>query len=286
MKINIVTVKSGWILQKIAQRIAATSPEFAVTHAPNTRVDANFYCDVQNCFHGPTNTIDVGLFTHIHANNPDTVVQNPHGLDHIFHMSSRYRHMFHSHFKYPHEKMSIMVPWEIPEEWPVKKQTIGVFQRGKHEGKGFDFVLKLFSERPEICQAYTWLFVGNDWEEVKSVGNKSNIDVTHIPDTRLQYPWDYNDLYEEIDILLIPSLWEGGPISCLEAMAKGIPVIAADVGWCGEMGAIQFDAGSIDHLYAVLEEIGFARRNRLNKVKQFSYKKCADQIVDVVKRLS
>ena len=40
---------------------------------------------------------------------------------------------------------------------------------------------------------------------------------------------DIPDLMREADIFLIPSLWEGFGIAAVEAMASGLPVIAADV---------------------------------------------------------
>jgi glycosyltransferase involved in cell wall biosynthesis len=41
---------------------------------------------------------------------------------------------------------------------------------------------------------------------------------------------DVPDLLNDIDILVMPSLWEGLPIIALEAMAAGLPIVAADVG--------------------------------------------------------
>ena len=51
MKINIVTVNSGWILQNIAQRIAMSNSDiFEVSYKPKDNVNANYYVDITDVF--------------------------------------------------------------------------------------------------------------------------------------------------------------------------------------------------------------------------------------------
>jgi len=249
MKINIVTVKSGWILQKIAERIAKAgnkqdlytrSPDgtikskitWTLSHTPRMDCVANYYVDIQNCYHYSTSTLDIGYFTHLHENSTKHI--RPHWLmiDFIVHMSSRYLEAFKPF--YPADKMDLIYPGEIPEGFYLKKPTIGIFQRGKYEGKGFHFMLKMIERYSSIMEQFKWRFVGNDWYPVVHELRNLNIEAIDIEDKSLSYPSGYADEYDKIDYLLIPSLWEGGPMSVIEANAKGIPIIAADVGWCGK----------------------------------------------------
>jgi glycosyltransferase involved in cell wall biosynthesis len=71
---------------------------------------------------------------------------------------------------------------------------------------------------------------------------------------------DIAELLAEADIFLLPSRWEGLPISILEAMRAGLPVIATDVGGVAEavtdgitgcLVAVQ----NVEHLRAKLQQL-------------------------------
>lgn len=287
--VNVVTVRSGWILQKIAERIALAGnkvceAEWQVTHRPAISADINFYCDVQNCWPGfvPGSSMNIGLFTHIHADDPKTVNQNALNLDYIFHMANRYMTVFRDEFKYPQHRMNLMVPFE--STWAMKKPTIGIFQRGKYEGKGYHFMLKFVEKHPHVCKNFKWIFVGNDWDGVATKMVDADILVRNMGDKDVDYPSGYQNLYGTIDYLLIPSMWEGGPISCLEAASVGVDIIAADVGWCREWADHIFTPGDTGELAAILVSRLGKKTIRANRLKHImSYERCAKQIIDAAK---
>ncbi|MCQ9210476.1 glycosyltransferase [Granulicatella seriolae] len=65
-------------------------------------------------------------------------------------------------------------------------------------------------------------------ELVETLGLEKNIIFVGAVD-------DVRNFLLEADIFILPSLWEGMPISLIEAMATGLPIIASDVGGIGEM---------------------------------------------------
>ncbi|MGK3919397.1 glycosyltransferase, partial [Enterococcus faecium] len=62
-----------------------------------------------------------------------------------------------------------------------------------------------------------------------------------------------------MDYILVPSLYEGGPMSAIEALACGTPIIAPDVGWIPDYPHIPFATGSSTDLRRVLTNLVAAK---------------------------
>jgi len=279
-KINIVTVNSGWILQKIAERIhdeLKNLCESSISHEPDETADANFYVDVQNCFFGPTKTFDIGYFTHVHENNPQWINPTWFQLDYIMHMCTRYYDMFSNH--YPKEKMQVEYQGQTDSAFTLKKPVLGVFQRGGFEGKGEGVMHNLIS-RP-CMKNYKLLFVGGGWENVMRACEQAGVEAEHVTDESYE---NYPAHYDRIDYLLIPSLWEGGPMSVIEACAKGIPIIGSNVGVIGKDLEIDYmyEPGDINALEGILDSIMEEPLKRRKKVAGLSWKKYAETLLQVV----
>jgi glycosyltransferase involved in cell wall biosynthesis len=71
----------------------------------------------------------------------------------------------------------------------------------------------------------------------------------HVPEGRMQ------DFYRAMDYILVPSLYEGGPMCVPEALACGIPVIAPDVGWVNSFPYIPYPKGDTDALRSLLQSL-------------------------------
>jgi len=288
MHINVITVNSGWILQKIAERIVAAAPPGVTMSIGYSRWgERNFYVDVQNCFGGKRG-VDIGLFTHVHENDTKYLADHWFNLDHVIHMSERNQAMWNGDKRYFPETQSssCMIPGEMPPGFEFKKRRIGIAQRGKYEGKGFHFMLDFVANCPNTVEMFDWLFIGNDWEDVVSEIKKLTV-VDVIPDSTATWPDTYARFYSEIDYLLIPSKWEGGPMGLLEAAAAGVPVISAKVGWADKEILVykSFKPGMWDELDEILYEIGHSQQFAYEKVKDLSYASYAQHVVDCFKKV-
>ena len=61
--------------------------------------------------------------------------------------------------------------------------------------------------------------------------------------------------YREMDYILVPSLYEGGPMCVVEALACGTRVIAPPIGWVPDFPHIEFRTGDAADLRRVLGEV-------------------------------
>jgi len=289
LKINVVAVKSGWILTKIAERIVANAPdgvEMVIGKAQRNR--NNFYVDITNCFFGHLGGRDIGLFTHVHANDPKEIRRHWWMLDHIIHMSRRSRSLFeHEQQRIPFNSLtthSCRMPGEVPPGFEYKKPTIGIFQRGQYEGKGFN-MMRRFAENP-VAADFNWVFAGNGWEQVAQALHKKTTVINH-GDSEIIWPEEYKELYSLVDYVLVPSKWEGGPMGLLEAAALGKQIIAARVGWVDSEMPVDysFKGGNDQELGAILAKIVKTRKKARKVVENLSYANYAEHVVRCFERI-
>jgi glycosyltransferase involved in cell wall biosynthesis len=283
MNFNIVTVNSGWILTKIADRINTELQKLCnskVSHEPDLNCDVNFYVDLYNCYRGKTSTIDIGMLTHLDRNDIRTFPGYATSLDHIIHMTSRYYDMIKPY--YSEDKMSVMYPAEIRDGFDLKKPVLGIIQRGRWEGKGYDFMLKL--AETSIAKSFKFMFVGKDWDGVVDKLRSNGVDVDYHQDESYE---NYPQHYDTMDYLFIPSLWEGGPMAVIEALAKGVPVISSNVGWVGTdfVPDYIYEPDNLNQLERILTKIIEPLKSRREQVEDLSYFEYAKHLYNIAEGL-
>lgn len=102
-------------------------------------------------------------------------------------------------------------------------RTIGLLGRIEFNQKRQDFMVRTFLDHPEVFDGCRLLMAGNGPDEKKLQA------MVHSQESINLLPWqkDPESFYEQIDLLLIPSRFEGMPLVMLEALARGIPVIGS-----------------------------------------------------------
>lgn len=284
--VNIVIPKSGWILSKIGERTAKACSIPGVTmktsHEADPKADVNYYCDIQNTYFGQKTNLDIGMMTHADRNSQEwlnnmfrqkKVLKN---LDGIVLMNERYRKMV-EHTGFPKDRITTIVPGQTYDLFPLKKINIGIVSRGGYPGKGQGFMEKLFSKHK--LAGFRFRFLGSGWDALLPIAKKKNIEIELLPDTDYSV---YPKFYQEIDYLLIPGLWEAGPMSTQEALSTGVPIITADVGFTGFEFQTEFifPPGDSKGLYEILQTIRKPLQKRRQQTEHMTWEKYVNDLVN------
>jgi glycosyltransferase involved in cell wall biosynthesis len=290
MDINIVTVSSGWILQKIAERMMSNNHKLGVhitvTHAPSNTADVNYYADLQNCYFGYKTKCDVAYVTHADMNSKDWLLnlfrsRDAFKLSGIVSMNKRYTDMIEE-IGFDKNKLTTITPGQTYDTFPLKETTIGIVSRGGYEGYGQYFMEKLLNTYH--FKNFKIKILGNGWDNLRPIANANNINLELLPDSDYSI---YPQFYHSIDYLLIPGLWTAGPMSMQEALSCGVPIIGSDVGFVNyEFNAdYVFEPNNITQLVSILEEIIEPKINRRAQVENMTWEKYSSDVVDFITKI-
>lgn len=230
-RVSIVLSDRNWILERLGKELQSRLEGIDLNDAADPSADINYYITFA-CRKAPAPTLEMGWFAHME--------QAPH-LQELFYQTAReidlpvthsklYRDLLHE----AGSKHAIAIPPGVDLNRFVPKLRIGVVGRAYHTGrKGEGLVSQLMD-----MEGVDWHFTGTGWPKPGKF----------IPEDALP------DFYRSMDFILVPALYEGGPMCVPEALAVGTPVIASDVGWVPEFPHIPFRNGDAEDLRRVLTE--------------------------------
>jgi len=324
MKLLVVSPGSGWILCRIAESIA-TAGGWSWMQAPSDGTnailnvgskwpvkssprdaEAVFYVDVQNCWGEQwrdfaPNAVHVGFFTHLDRGSTDERAFRPgwDRLDGVVHMATRYERIFAEQGWYPKERMTVIHPGQPCSTFKLRPLRLGVCQRGGFPGKGDPFLFEALGNLPVEIRRHVELHIkGSGWSQSYHT-HLARIHPLSVFFDEGEAPQSYPSFYEKIDCLLIPSLYEGGPMALQEALAVGVPVIAADVGFVPDLlrewnsgaavdapGCTIFPAGNHQAMAAAIEDRVMDKLNLRSRVDKLSWRVYADKLEAFVRALT
>lgn len=289
LNIHVVSVNSGWILQHIARKISEaqlSDAQFTMSTEPSDKADVNYYVDLQNCYFGQRTKCNVALFTHADCDSAlwTQALLLDRGIDRlngIVAMSKRYEKML-VQIGYPESRVTTIVPGDPCLHFRLKPIKIGIAARGGYPGKGQQFMEQFLESCDLSCVQLR--IMGKGWDNLLPIAARRQIDM--VIDDSEDYT-KYQEFYDSIDYLLVPSLWEGGPMGMQEAMACGIPVITSNVGFVGsEINPERvFEAGDVSHLCDIIDCLSGERIKRRAQVDHLNYVAYARQLVEFVKKV-
>ncbi|MFQ6540249.1 MULTISPECIES: glycosyltransferase [Aphanothece] len=256
-KVLIVTSDSGWILEKLAQAIKSSSVSHAsdmdikldiggntVRHIAYGEYDLIYYM-TYGSYTQRKSRIQVGYFTHVedalgHEMTRQRFFDVARDMDYAILHGERYLKRLRSEVDI---KCSCLSPGiDHASFTPILR--IGVCGRTYNTGrKGEDIVRDLIN-----LDFVKFYFTGDGWPG----------QATHLPTSMLP------DFYRDMDYILVPSLYEAGPMCIPESLATGTSVICSDVGWANKFPVITFKNGDSQSLKNLLFRL-HRKKLRLSK---------------------
>jgi len=242
VRLHIVTETEAqrWSLRMDAENLAREIPGAVVGIVPDPRADVNMF--VNYALYQPVRTVTTAMFTHRERSGPlgarfDVVAM---AVDWCFAMNR------HTLALLPKGKSSIMWVWPDPR-YHKGKLILGVCGRAYKSGrKRLGWV--------DDLQAIPGV-------EIRTTGGK--IAAADMP-----------AYYDDLDYLVVIADNEGGPKPVVEALARGCPVIAPDVGYSWDFPVLRY--GTKDELLAIVRGLVIPRDG---------WKRTARHIMDVHRKL-
>jgi predicted O-linked N-acetylglucosamine transferase (SPINDLY family)/2-polyprenyl-3-methyl-5-hydroxy-6-metoxy-1,4-benzoquinol methylase len=126
---------------------------------------------------------------------------------------------------------SLEVRDRLRQEVNIPQEAVVCLTTARLEAvKGFKYQLAAIAQ---LCQTsvwnnlyFVWAGSGSQKDEIATVLEQSDFG-NHVK--LIGHRWDVADWYDAADIFVLPSELEGMPLAIMEAMAKGLPIIASAV---------------------------------------------------------
>lgn len=179
---------------------------------------------------------------------------------------------------------TLVVPNFISEEYKVaveeKKQISEEVKTALFVGhilntKGCDIIIKAAEDYPDI----EFRLVGHISPEYQNIDLPQNVILTNE-----KTAGEVREEYKNADVLLFPTHTEGFPLTVIEAMAYGLPIITTEVGAIPdileEQGAIYIPVNSLKSLVEAISKI--KNKTIREKMSSFNQNKVKNYIIDEV----
>ena len=241
MKVNIVPSEtSGWIISRIVKELQFHN-EWSVGDVDNC-ADINFFVNyhaINNFYNNRINTVTSALFTHPEDPSFVNLIK---AINIPIFISEKYAKSFGG-FSVRLGVDAIFRP----------KLNVGWVGNPKPSGRKGEFLIEKVAELPYVNFHN---FAVLDTTEYKEMGFLSKL----------------NKFYNEIDVLLVSSLVEGGPMPAIEAISMGKPVVGPkSVGHLSELNVLDYLVGNFASLEKRLNDLFQVKNNKSQEVREWTW---------------
>lgn len=114
---------------------------------------------------------------------------------------------------------------------PMRRRNVGVIGFEQPNGRKRSHILLDLAWQLK-CPAINFVIVGGGWDDTVAKMRNAGANVDYFPDL----PDDQLPaVYSALDLLLVTGYIEGGPLTVLEALSAGVPVLAPRIGYAADL---------------------------------------------------
>jgi glycosyltransferase involved in cell wall biosynthesis len=233
LSVHIKSSDPGWILERMAQALAQRLPYVTTSIAVNPHAAIQYYLNYNEHPGRRVSPIELANFTHVDEAQPDMkrrYFEVAREVDVAVCMAERYG----AELRATGIEVHVIRPGVDLERF-TPRVKIGVVGRTYACGRKGEALVAAVLDTPGI----EWHFTGSGWP---------------LPSRTLEDS-EMPAFYREMDYILVPSLYEGGPMCVIEALACGTQVIAPPIGWVPDFPHIAFRTGDAADLRRVLNAV-------------------------------
>jgi len=246
LKVRIITEKPGWIMHRKAEEIAKRLP-YAVINEDYPEANIHYYINYGYFNQRPKSGVVIANFTHY---DPDKLNDKWESVakevDHCVAVANTAAADV-KRFGIPDDKITV-IPVGADKSFKPK-MTLGLVGRVYPGGRKGEHLVQALLEDESLMENLQIVALNDSWG---------------VPTWKFD---DMSDFYRSIDYLLVPSLYEGGPVPFMEALGVGTMSIAPAIGVIPDFPHIEYKWNDIDSLKTVilnLKEEFLERKRRVS----------------------
>ena len=231
LSVHIKSSDPGWILERMTQALAQRLPYVTTSNRTNPSAAIQYYLNYTEHL-GRVSPIELASFTHVDELMPEMKAryfQVAREVDVAVCMAERYAAELRA---LGLREVHVIRPGVDLERF-TPRLKIGVVGRTYACGRKGEALVAEVLDTPGI----EWHFTGSGWPLASRALTEAEMPA----------------FYREMDYILVPSLYEGGPMCVIEALACGTRVIAPPVGWVTDFPHVAFRTGDAADLRRVLD---------------------------------
>ena len=231
LSVHIKSSDPGWILERMTQALAQRLPYVTTSNRTYPSAAIQYYLNYTEHL-GRVSPIELASFTHVDELMPEMKAryfQVAREVDVAVCMAERYAAELRA---LGLREVHVIRPGVDLERF-TPRLKVGVVGRTYACGRKGEALVAEVLDTPGI----EWHFTGSGWPLASRALTEAEMPA----------------FYREMDYILVPSLYEGGPMCVIEALACGTRVIAPPVGWVTDFPHVAFRTGDAADLRRVLD---------------------------------